>query len=732
MPPTARLSRFLTLSAVAAAALASTSAVLARQDAPALRGFATASAARQAAVEARLAALLDNDSVGRHFRYLTEEPHVAGSERNKALADYIAARFRDYGLEDVRLHRYDVLLPYPEEVRVTMLAPYRFEPTLREDGYPQDKDTFDPAVGITYLGMSASGDVTGDLIYANSGNPADYDWLEEQGIDVAGKIAIVRYSVPYSYRGFKALTAERRGIKALLIYSDPEDDGYRKGLAYPDGPWGPASHIQRGAITYDFLVPGDPLTPGWASASGARRIPESEARSVPRIIAVPMSYRDARPLLESLAGPVAPLSWQGGLPFTYRVGPGATRVRVTVRMDGGTRPIWVVEGRIRGAEEPDQLVLLGNHRDAWVYGGVDPSSGTASQLELARVLGTLLREGHRPRRTVVLASWDAEEWHLTGSTEWGEQFARDLLEGAVAYLNVDASTSGPEFTVGAVASLNRLVVETVRDVVDPNTRRSVLEAWTRDVVRGRGAAVIGGGGAGGTAGAGDPVDFVDNELGSGSDYTVFLNFLGIPIVGMSFDGPYGVYHSQYDNFEWMARFGDPGFRYMTAMAEIWGRMALRLANADVHPYDFELYARRVAEFLDALAAQPGVAEYLDLEPARAAQRAWTEAAAQFERGVTAALARADSPARLAPLNTALLRIERAFLLEGGIPGRPWFKHALYAPRFTYAAMSLPGVQEAVDEGDWGRAAEQLAKLTARLRAVADAVVAAAELVSEGR
>ena len=702
-----------------------------------IRGFSSEAATRQLLIEQRMASVLDNDSTGKYFHYLTEKPHVAGSPRNKVLADYLVARFRAYGLEDVRLHRYDVLLPYPEEVGVTMLEPYVYEASLKEDGYARDKDSFDADVGLAYIGMSASGDVTGDLVYANSGNPADYDWLESQGIDVEGKIALVRYSVPYSYRGFKTLTAERRGLQALLIYSDPEDDGYRRGLTFPDGPWGPESHIQRGAITYDFFVPGDPLTPGWASVKGARRIPVSEARSVPRIIAVPLSYRDARPLLETLRGPVAPRSWQGGLPFTYRVGPGATKVRVNVRMDGRTRPIWVVEARIRGSEEPDKMVVLGNHRDAWVYGGVDPSSGTATQVELARALGKIVREGYRPRRSIVLMSWDAEEWHLTGSTEWGEQFAAELIDNAVAYLNVDASTSGPEFAASAVASLNPLIIETVRDVIDPNTRSSVLYAWTRDLREQQREAVIGGEAPNDSAGGmSDPIDFVANKLGSGSDYTVFLNFLGIPIVNMSFSGPYGVYHSQYDDYYWMTHFGDPGFRYMTTMAEIWGRMALRLANAQVYPFDFRLYADRVEGFLDELAAQPGVSQYLDLAVVREAQQAWAEAAQRLGERLSDALASGagahagenEARDRFAPVNDALLQVERSMLLEDGIPDRPWFKHALYAPRYTYAAMVLPGVQEAIDDGDWSRARAQLDSLTQRLRGVAEAVSRAADLV----
>jgi len=673
------------------------------QSAPAgpITGFSPAAARRQHQVEDRLAALLSRDSTGAFFREQTAEPHPAGSERNRWLAERMAERWRAYGLEDVRLHRYDVLLPWPEQVGVTMESPTRFEAALKEDCYPEDPHA---CVGpeLTYIGMSASGDVTGELVYASSGNPADYDWLEAQGIDLRGKIAIVRYSNPYSYRGFKAMTAERRGLKALLIYSDPQEDGYRKGLTFPNGPWGPESHIQRGAITYDFIVPGDPLTPGWASVVGARRIPIAEAASVPKIIAVPISASDAAPLLKTLTGPVAPAGWQGTLPFTYRVGAGPATVRVNVKMDDRTRSIWVVEGRIKGTERPEQTVVLGNHRDAWVYGAVDPSSGTATQMELARTLGQLAREGHRPKRSVVLASWDAEEWHLTGSTEWGEQFARELGSSAVAYLNVDGSTSGPNFEAGAVATLNPLIVEVARDVADPSGG-SVLEAWARQT---------------------DSLDLVENRLGSGSDYTVFLNFLGLPVVDMSFGGPYGVYHSQYDNAYWMTHFGDPGFRYMTTMADLWGRMALRLANAEVLPFDFSRYAVLVGKFLDELGRVPDVGDHLDLSAARAAQEKWKVAAGDLDIAMRQSIETGNKAGRNR-LNRALRAVEQAWLLPEGIPGRPWFRHALYAPKYTYAAMELPGVREAVDQGDWATAARELGRLTERISAVAEAVRAAA-------
>jgi N-acetylated-alpha-linked acidic dipeptidase len=663
--------------------------------------------------------LLDQASTARHFRILTEEPHPSGSERTREVAEYVRDRFAAYGLEDVTIHRYDVLLPLPRTVGVTMVEPTELGLTLREDGYPEDKDSYAAEVGPTYLGMSASGDVTAQVIYAHSGNPEDYDWLEAQGIELRGKIAIVRYSMPYSYRGFKAWEAQRRGVAALIIYSDPMDDGFRRGEVFPRGPWGPESHIQRGAITYDFIVPGDPLTPGWPSVEGAKRIAQTEARSVPSIPAVPMSWRDARPILESLGGPVAPYSWQGGLPLTYHVGPGPAKLHVEIDMDDETRPIWVVEGRIRGSEAPDELVILGNHHDAWVYGAVDPSSGTASLLETARVLGELARSGARPRRSVVFAAWDAEEWHLTGSTEWGEQFAEQLGPGAVAYLNVDSSTSGPDFDVSAVASLNPTILEVARDVVDPDSRRSVLETWSAR-----------------KATAGDEGDaaasLVKNDLGSGSDYTVFLNFLGVPVVDLTFNGPYGVYHSQYDDLYWMEHFGDPGYRYMTAMVEVWGRLGLRLANADVHAYDLRQYATTVHGFLDSLRQVPGASQELDLAAATAAVAAWQGEAetlqAKIDRALT--LEKDPPPDSFADLNDALLAIERTFLVADGIPDRPWFKHVLYAPRYTYAAMSLPGVRKASETGDWDLARRQLEVLVGRLHAVAEATRKAASLVPE--
>jgi N-acetylated-alpha-linked acidic dipeptidase len=682
-----------------------------QDEAKRIPGFKNSTSDHERKLEEQLVNLLDTESTARHFRLLTEEPHPAGSTENLKLAHYVRDQFVAYGLEEVRLLRYDVLLPWPRKIAVSMVEPKKWTASLAEDGYEVDKDSYAVGSDLTYLGMSASCDLTTDVIYAHSGNPEDYDWLEAQGIDPRGKIAIVRYSMPYSYRGFKAWEAQRRGVAALIIYSDPKDDGYRRGEVFPHGPWGPESHIQRGAITYDFIVPGDPLTPGWPSVEGAKRISPEEARSVPRIPAVPMSWRDAKPILENLHGPVAPLDWQGALPMTYRVGPGPAKLHVEIDMDGETRSIWVVEGRIIGSEHPDELVILGNHRDAWVYGAVDPSSGTASQLEAARVLGALAKKGERPRRTLVFANWDAEEWHLTGSTEWGEQFAAELGKGAVAYLNVDSSTSGPDFSIGAVASLNPSILSVARDVIDPNSRRSLLEAWSKTS----------------SSAEGDTASLVENELGSGSDYTVFLNFLGVPVASMGFGGPYGVYHSQYDDLYWMEHFGDPGYRYMTAMVEVWGRLGLRLANADVIPYDFRPYASTVGSFVDSLKEVPKLEDELDLTAVTAVVDEWRREAEKLHQKTEEALTREGETGAgtYADLNTALLTVERELLLEEGIPDRPWFKHALYAPRYTYAAMSLPGVREAAEAGKWELARSQLEALLERLRAVAAATREAA-------
>src|SRR5579864_8873929 len=369
--------------------------LISTSQAQSILGFTPTSSARESEVEAKLKSIPNAGEERRQHRIFTQEPHIAGSKRNNELADYIADEWKKQGLEDIVIHRYDVYGTNPKSASLEMIAPVHYQAMLHEVALDGDSDSKNPAISGAWLGMSISGDVTAPVVYAHSGNPEDYDLLRKNGISVKGKIVLVRYSNPYSYRGFKALTAQREGAAAMIVYSDPAEDGYKKGKVFPEGPWGPETHIQRGAITYDFMVPGDPTTPGWPSVPGAKRISPEEALSLPKIMAMPLSWPDAKPFLENMDGPVAPAEWQGGLPIKYHLGGGRVRVHVKIEMDNSTQPYYVVEGRIRGAQLPDEGIVLGNRRDAWVFGGVDPSSGTAAMMELTRALGKLAKSGMR-------------------------------------------------------------------------------------------------------------------------------------------------------------------------------------------------------------------------------------------------------------------------------------------------------------------------------------------------
>ena len=752
-------SQFLALAALTFCTTASSQSIL---------GFTPASAAHESELESKFKSIPSADEERRQHRIFTQEPHVAGSKRNNQLAEYIRDEWKKQGLEDVIIRRYDVYGTNPKSAFLEMIAPIHYQATLRETPLPGDEDSKDPAISGAWLGMSISGEVTAPVIYAHSGNPEDYDLLRKNGISVKGKIVLVRYSNPYSYRGFKALTAQREGAAAMLVYSDPQEDGYKKGKVDPDGPWGPEYHIQRGAITYDFMVPGDPQTPGWASVPGAKRIPIEEAISAPKIMALPLSWHDAKPLLENMDGPLAPQDWGGGLPIQYHLGGDRVKAHLKIEMDNGTQPYYVVEGRIRGSELPEEWIVLGNHRDAWVFGGVDPSSGTASMMELTRALGELKKNGMRPRRTLVICSWDGEEVGLTGSTEWGEQFADELRTKAVAYINVDEATSGPNFHGQAVASLAPMLVETTRSLQDPSGK-SLYDAWKETIARDKAE-----GNSSSQFSSSGIIDnsLADTRIGSGSDHTVFLNFIGMPVLGLGFDGDYGVYHSAYDDFYWMNHFGDPGYKYHTLMSQLWGVTALRLANADLLPFDFASYASNVRQFVNELARNNKLVILSRMAAARntpptavilsevAGSR--SEAATQskdpyptcttcgpsgsFHRGFVSDSAAAHpsspsppldlsevgnaidnfetagkhlnesltrklasgkiDPTLAANLNHGMMQVERNWLNPDGIPGRPWFKHILYGARFTYAHLELPGLAEAVEAQDWPTAKQQ--------------------------
>lgn len=672
-------------SVIAAATLASLPLALAvlcagcREPAGPMFGFSAKGAAAERTIERRFIGLPDARRIRAELRLYAAAPHVAGSPRDRLLMEHTREGFVQAGLESVEVTTHDVLLPWPGESVVEVVAPVRWRAPMTEAGVPGDPDT---QIGPTLAGppfhaYSASGDVVAPLVYAGGGEPADYARLRAKGVSIGGRIVLVRSAGPYSYRGSKVRNAEEAGAAAAILFSNPSDEHPDGGAAYPAGPWGPPGRIQRGSVAYDFLTPGDPLTPGWPSVPGARRIPEREAPALPRIPSVPLSYDTAMRLL-ALQSPT---------------------VRVRVRLDQAVRPVWTVTGMVRGWEDPDDVVILGNHRDAWTFGGVDPSGGSAALMELARALGALRRSGWRPRRSILLASWDAEEFALISSTEWGEQHAAELGRGAVAYINVDSGVSGPRFTASAVPALNRVIVESTRAVRDPWTGASVAGAAVERRAIERGAA------------RGGPDDaFVENRLGGGLDFTVFLNHLGLPVADVGFTGPYGVYHSLYDTGTWMERFGDPDFRGHAALAQVWGVLALRLADAEALPLDYEAYAGRLADFereLRGSAACLRTPLAGDDRLRRAIERL-RAAAADFARVREAALTRGDRRT-LARLNRAILGVERAFLDEAGLQGRPWYRHLVYAPRPTYAAEVLPGLLEACESGSPGRVAFELGR-----------------------
>jgi N-acetylated-alpha-linked acidic dipeptidase len=701
------------LSCLASGALLLDPLTCATAGAQAPLGFSTSSAARQLSIETQFKAIPTPEEARRQLRILTAEPHLAGSERNNELARYIAEEWKRQGLEDVVLRRYDVYSSEPEETLLEMVAPRHYRSTLREASYAVDPDSANPRISSAWMAMSRSGDITAPVVYAHSGNPEDFELLKRSGIDVSGKIVLVRYSNPYSYRGFKALTAEKAGAAAILIYSDPAEDGYKQGAVFPDGPWGPETHLQRGAIEYDFEQAGDPTTPGWPSLPGARHAPLETAIAVPHIMALPLSWHDAQPLLEAMDGPVAPAAWQGGLPFKYHLGAGRVRAHLKIRMHESIKPNYVVEGRIRGSEQPDEWVLIGNHRDAWVFGAADPGSGTASMLEVTRGLGELARRGIRPRRTLLFLSWDGEETSFAGSAEWSEQFAHELAQKAVAYLNVDIGVDGPDFEGNSIGSLSPLLVDASKAIIDP-TGHTLYESWHG--ARAKALRELH------EPDSVSDFNLAETRIGSGSDYAALLDHAGVPVLDVSFTGPYGVYHSAYDDFYWMSHFGDPGFHYHVAMAQLLGVLGLRLANADLLPFDYASYGAHIREYLKTLRREHPLGS-IDVHALESSIDAFEQAGAQLDAAVADALAAGTLDPLLGDqVNRGLMGVEHHWLSPEGIPGRPWYRHLVYACRQTYAHLELPGLTEAVERGD-ARVAQQQADLLARALATNARLVA---------
>jgi N-acetylated-alpha-linked acidic dipeptidase len=685
---------------------------------PPLAGFTPSRATWQRDYEKRFVALPSGEECGQTLRELTRTPHLAGTEGNARVANWLADEYRKAGFE-VTMPAYDVLLSYPKSARLEIVGEPNVALARGEPPIPSDSDTAVPEAATPWNAYAPSADVVGEVVYVNRGAAEDYDALARMGVDVRGKIALARYYG--GYRGGKSLEAEKRGVLAILVYSDPYDDGWYQGPVYPDGPWGPPEHFQRGANVYDFIVPGDPLTPGWASTKDARRIPESEAESLPKMPMMPLSARDAAEILRRMGGkPVPGPGWQGlAITETMRVGPGPVRLRLRIENTRETRTIRNVIATLRGTEEPDRRVLLSNHYDAWVYGAVDPSSGTATMLSIGRALGKLAKEGVRPRRTITIAAWDAEEYTLTGSTEWGEENEKDLRKNAVVCINVDEATHGSHYSPSASPLLFAAIRDAARDVPDPaKPERSIADAWRDD------AGFIGVGSY--ATAAGGPQQLPVAVLGSGSDYTVFFNRLGVPSTDLVFDGPYGVYHSVYDTYRWMAEQGDPGFRYHAGMARLAGVLALRFANADALPFDAAAYGREIAGYAEELAGLPAGAP-LASELAGLAQKArdWSLACAAAQQKVTDSMRGGAESVAMREGNLWLMSLERSLLDPPGIPGRPWFRHLVYAPLPSYKAETLPAIREAALAGGVESARQQIGRLSERL----DAAIAAARTIA---
>jgi N-acetylated-alpha-linked acidic dipeptidase len=679
---------------------------------------------QQAKWDADFLAIPDAKLAGQHLKTLTAAPHWASSPEDYATALYVAEKFKAAGLH-TDIVPYKVLMNKPIKILVEAFdadgnklmsgpTPEHVDPTK----YGGDPFQDDPRILPAFNGSSPSGDITAEVVYANYGTLADFQQLAKLGISVKGKIVIVRYGE--NFRGIKTYIAQQYGAAGVLIYSDPADDGYFRGDVYPKGPYRPETGVQRGSIQFLPIYPGDPTTPGIASTPDlpdSSRIPVNKLQNnQPVILTNPLSYKDATPILKALGGAESPRDWQGALPFTYHLGAGTSTfgnngtAKVTVHMhleqDIALRTIWDVIGTIDGTDpaQKEDWVVAGNHRDAWVYGAVDPNSGTAAMLETVHGLGDLLKQGWKPKRRIVIGSWDAEEEGLIGSTEWAEQHANHLVN-AVAYFNTDVGVSGPHFDAAAVPSLKQFVREVTKEVPSPKGG-TVYDQWKTDQAfnatrRGRAKA----------ADTDEGTEVHIGTLGSGSDYTPFIQHLGVPSTDIGSEGPYGVYHSVFDNYNWFIKFADPTFVYEQQQARVFGLEILHMADADVLPYNYDLYGKEVVSYVEAAQHR---ATNIDLKLDFSAALA---AAHRFAAAGTAIHARQlNPPADPAALNQALRAAEEALLNPAGLPKRSWFKHTIYAPgEFTgYAAVVIPGVNEAIDVPDAPRAQSQLATLAEAL------------------
>jgi len=717
--------------------------------APDLRGYSDASARVQREWESKFRAIPDPQRMRNAMQRLSARPHHVGSPYGKDNAEWLAAQFRSYGW-DAQIERFDVLFPTPKERVLELVAPTTYRAKLQEPAVSIDPTSNQQAEQLpTYNAYSGEGDVTAPLVYVNYGIPADYEELDRLGISVKGAIVIARYGM--SWRGIKPKLAAEHGAIGAIIYSDPRDDGYQQGEVFPEGAWRNPNGVQRGSVMDMPVRSGDPLTPGVGATPDAKRLAIKDAETIMKIPVLPISYGDAQPLLAALKGPVAPDDWRGGLPITYRIGQGPARVHLKMTFNWDQKPLWDVVARLRGSTYPDEWIVRGNHHDAWVNGAEDPIAGLVPELEEARALGELVKQGWRSKRTIVYTAWDGEEPALLGSTEWVEAHGDELAQHAVAYINTDGNGRG-FFGAGGSHTLEKFVNDVIKDVEDPETK---LTVWKRSQL-----ATIRFGSAEARKDARSRADLHIDALGSGSDFTPFLQHAGVATLNVGFGGEDGggIYHSIYDDFYWFTHFSDTSFVYGKALAQSVGTMVMRLADAELLPFAFTNLAETAKGYLTELQklrdsraeqfaerarqldegaysatndprnptnAPKRVAEppHLNFASLQNSIDALERAADDYEKAVQrahenggAALARAS----LVSVNAKLTQAERAMTSPAGLPSRPWYKHLLYAPGLYtgYGVKTMPAAREAIEQGRWDEANVELARVAAAIDAEA--------------
>jgi N-acetylated-alpha-linked acidic dipeptidase len=730
-----------------------------------LAGYSDESSRSERQWEEKFRAIPSPDNLRSYMQRLSARPHNVGTAYDKDNAEWIAARFKEFGL-DTHIEEFDVLYPTPKERSVELVeGGPKFVAKLQEPVVSQDPTSNQQSEQLpTYNAYSIDGDVTAPLVYVNYGVPEDYEELERMGVSVAGKIVIARYY--HSWRGIKPKVAAEHGAVGCLIYSDPHEDGFVRGETFPTGAWRPRDGVQRGSVADMPLYPGDPLTPGVGATKDAKRLKIEEAPTITKIPVLPISYGDAQPLLAALKGRVAPESWRGGLGITYRVGPGPAKVHLKVKSNWDIKPVYDVIGKIAGSATPDEWVIRGNHHDAWVNGAEDPTSGMVAVLEEARGLGELVKQGWKPKRTIILCAWDGEEPGLLGSTEWAEEHADELRAHAVAYINSDSNGRG-YLQVEGSHTLEKFINDVARDISDPETK---LTTWKRSQLHQIAEAKS----SEQRQEIRQRADLRIPALGSGSDYTAFLQHDGIASMNLQYGGEDGggIYHSIYDDFYWYTHFSDTDFVYGRALAQTGGTAVMRLADADLLPFEFGNFADTVQTYVKELKtlaqkmrddtternreleegvfsatrdpkeplvppASEAVPPHLNFAPLDNAVDVLTRSAGEYRKAfehTDAKGAAALATALLAEVNQMLIESERKLTSQDGLPNRPWFKHQLYAPGFYtgYAVKTVPAVREAIELKQWKQADEAIVVVAGVLQDEAALISAAAAKLSNAK